>query len=123
MGYGGAADRLFIEPGILALRGVHHKLNAVAFNQVDHIRAALFDFINTFHRKTRIFQNACSSMSSHDVETKFREAMSELHQPTLVAIGNADKNCSAGRQRLPGGELSLSKGFAKALTDSHHFTG
>src|SRR5947207_14259577 len=47
--HGGAPDGLFIEPRLQALRGVDHKLHAVAFNKVHHKRLSFFQLVDALY--------------------------------------------------------------------------
>src|SRR5438067_13558621 len=94
MGHSGPTDRLLIEPWILALRSVDHKLDAVALNKIDYIGAAFFDLINAFYFETGIFQNAGSLMRVDDIESQFCETMFKLDETAFIIIGNADEHDS-----------------------------
>src|SRR5437868_12195473 len=93
-GHRGAPDGLFVEKRVRPVRSIEHKLNAIAFDQVDHVRAAFFYLEDALASHSGILQRVSSSMGSHDFEAEIEEALSDLHDVWLIAIGNADEHSS-----------------------------
>src|SRR5690349_4575422 len=75
--YRGASDCLLVKPRILSLRSIDNELNAVTFDQVNHIRAAFLYLVHTFHRQTGALQNCGGTMGGDDVKSKLGEAPSQ----------------------------------------------
>src|SRR5437868_6111286 len=91
-GHRGAPDGFFVEKRIRPVRSIEYKLNTVAFDQVDHVRAAFFYLEHALASHAGILQRVSSSVSSHDLESEIKEALSDPHDVWLVAIGDADEN-------------------------------
>src|SRR5437763_16257129 len=84
---GRTANRLLVEKRILPVRSIEYKLNTIAFDHVDHVRAAFFYLEDPLASHAGILQRISSSMGSHDLEAEIKEALRDLHYVWLVTVG------------------------------------
>jgi hypothetical protein len=47
LSHGCTTDGLLVKPWILTLRRVHHKLDAITFDQIDNVRSSFLYFVHT----------------------------------------------------------------------------
>src|SRR5579859_6127711 len=120
---GGASDGFFIEPGLGAVRCVHHKLHAVALDQVDHVGAAFLHFVDAVHGESGFFQTVGGAVRGDKTETHFNKAPRQFNRLLFVTVDHADKNRALRGQSLSGGKLCLGKRFAESIGRAHDFAG
>src|SRR3954469_4082889 len=90
-GDGGAADRLLVEERVGPLRCVDDQLNAIAFDEIDHIGAAFFYFVNPITSHSCRFNHIGCTSSSDQLESHVNELPCDFRDVRLVVIGDADE--------------------------------
>ena len=93
----GAANGLFVRPWLQSLRSIDHKLHAVAFDEIDHVRAAFFYLIDAVYLQPGLLQAIRSAVGGNDLESQFYKATRKLDHVPLIAIIHADEDRSGCR--------------------------
>ena len=62
-------DGLLIEPGIEAVRRIDDQLNALALDQVHHVGASFFHFVDALHRHAGVFEHVGGAGRGDQLET------------------------------------------------------
>src|SRR5439155_14748282 len=104
-GHSGAADGLLIEERVLSVRRVDDELNAIAFNQVNHVWTTLFYFIHAVASHTGFFDYVGGSASSDQFEPHIHKFARNIRNVWLVVVSDADEDASLSRQLLSGSDL------------------
>src|SRR5579864_7088571 len=120
---GGAADGLLVEKRINALRRVDYELNALTFDQVNHVGAAFFYLVHAINFQASLFKHVRGTRSCDDLESEFEETPGNIGNVAFVMIGDADEYRALRGQHLAGGDLSLGEGLAEIVGHAHDFAG
>ena len=112
---GGAANGFFVEPWLSAVRSVDDELDAIALDQIHHVRPAFFYFVNAIHRQPGTLQAVGGAVGGDKAESHFHKTLRQLNGLLLVAVNHADKDRALRGQRLSGGKLGLGEGLAESV--------
>ena len=114
-------DGLLVEPRLGTVRGVDDQVDALAFDQVDHVGAAFLHFIDTFDVEPGLFEDVRGTRGGYQLESHVDEATGNVGDLRLVVVGDADEDRTLRRQFLSSGDLRLGEGFAEVVGDAHDF--
>src|ERR1051325_6801169 len=120
-GYGGAADGFLVEEWIGAFGSIHDQLNAVPFDQVNHVGAAFFHFVHTVAGHAGGFNHIGGASGGDEPESHVNEFARDLRDLRLVVVGDADEDAALRGQILSGGDLGFGEGFSEVIGDTHDF--
>src|ERR1017187_7675025 len=91
-GDGGSANRLFVEVRVRAVGRVDDELDAIGFDEIDGIGAALLDFIDAVDSETGLFETVSGAVSGDQFKAHVDETAGDLDDVGLVVIGDADED-------------------------------
>ncbi len=94
------ANSLLIKKSILSARCIDDELNAVALDQVHHVRPALFHLEHPLYGKPRLLQHVGRAFGGHDVEAQFHIVPAKLDNRPLVVVVHTEEDRAARRQHL-----------------------
>ena len=96
-------------------------MNALAFDEVDHVRPAFFHFVDALDIHAGCFDHIGCARRGHEFEPHVHELAGDRGNVRFVVVGHADEDGSLRWQLLSGGELCFGEGFAEVVGDAHHF--
>jgi len=99
----GAADGFFVEPGVGTLGRIDDELDFFAFDQVDDVGAAFFDFEDAIYREAGPLQRVGGAMGGYQGEAEVHEAAGDLGYVRFILVGDANKDHALGGESLAGG--------------------
>src|SRR5271157_376204 len=120
--HGRAANCLFVEPGIDAVRRVDNQVQPLALDEVDYVRASFFHLIHALNLKARVLQDLRGAVGCDDAEAEFDKALRDFGNEGLVAIVGTEENATRCWQDLSGCGLRLGKSLSEAVGHAHDFS-
>src|ERR1017187_6771274 len=119
----GSADRFLVEIRVGAVRRVDDELDAVGFDQIDWVGAALFYFVDAIHYQAGFFELVGGAVGGYQFEAHVDEAAGDFNYSGLVVVGDADEDGALRGELLAGGELRFGERFAEVVGYAHDFSG